>query len=74
MAQADFAGDAEVAVQTVNSEERDPAACGLVEVVHLRGARIAMVRTKDATLEIVEVLVVGLATEDGWRKPSGVVA
>jgi hypothetical protein len=60
-----FTGDAELAAQTVNNEERDPTACGTVELAYLRGARVATIRTKRATFEIVEILVVGLLGEDG---------
>ncbi len=53
------------AVSAVNAEENNQTACGMSKLVFLRGASIATLRTKDETFEIVEILVVGVATESG---------
>jgi len=50
------------AVNTVNSEERDPRACGIANMAYLRGDRIATVRTQEATFEIVKILVLGMVS------------
>ena len=53
------------AVSSVNAEEHDQRACGMSKLAFLRGSSIATMRTKDQTFEIVEILVVGVATPDG---------
>jgi len=52
------------AVNAVNVEAQNPRACGIANVAFVRGERIGMVHSYDATFEIVEVLVVGLASGD----------
>jgi len=52
---------AEVALQTVNAEEHDATACEVLTVAFVRGTRVGLVRTKDVTMEIVEILVLGVA-------------
>ena len=50
--------------EAVNIETQNPQACGIADVALLRGARIGIVRTREATFEIVEVLVVGTVLGD----------
>jgi len=52
------------AVHAVNVEAQNPRACGIANMAFLRGERIGMVHSHDATFEIVEVLVVGLVSGD----------
>jgi len=58
-----FSGDTQAAIEAVNNEEQNPAACALVDVVYLRGAEIGMAR--DSAFEIVRILVVGIDTAAG---------
>ncbi|HEY6255668.1 MAG TPA: hypothetical protein VIY51_07705 [Xanthobacteraceae bacterium] len=58
-------GNAQSAVSTVNAEEKNQSACGMSKLAFVRGLSLAMVRTKDQTFEIVEILVVGVASEAG---------
>jgi len=62
-----FSGDAPAAIRAINTEEQNPSACGLVNVAYVRGEQIAMARHGDNAFEIVRVLVVGIATDNGIR-------
>ena len=62
-----IAYNANSAVHAVNTEAQDPRACGIANVAYLRGARVGTVRTQEATFEIVEVLVVGIVSEEGVK-------
>ena len=53
------------AVSAVNAEEQDHSACGMSKLAFLRGSSITTMRTKEDTFEIVEILVVGIATQQG---------
>jgi hypothetical protein len=55
-----FAGDARSAVDIINTEQHNPAACALVNVAYLRGSRIEIARHGDSAFEIVRILVVGI--------------
>jgi hypothetical protein len=59
--------DANAAIKTVNAEARDPTACTAVNVVYVRGAKVATARNKAGTFDIVEILAVGIATRSGMR-------
>jgi hypothetical protein len=60
-----FSGDAQAAIDAVNSEERDPTACALVNVAYLRGPYIGVARNGDNAFEIFRILVVGVDTAAG---------
>ena len=60
-----YAGDAARAVSTVNAEEHDPSACGMASVAYVVSPPLATARSKDATFQIVKILVLGVTTEDG---------
>ena len=62
-----YAGDAATAVRTVNAEEHDPSACGMASVAYVVSPPLATARSKDATFQIVKILVLGVTTEDGFR-------
>jgi hypothetical protein len=62
-----FHDDAEAAVKTVNAEENDPNACVVGTIAFVRGPEIATARTRNATFQIVRVLVVGIFTAAGFR-------
>jgi hypothetical protein len=59
--------NAEIALQTVNAEEDYATACEYLNVAFVRGARVSLVRTNGLTMEIVEVLVLGVVTASGLQ-------
>lgn len=60
-----FDGDTQNAVDGVNAAERNPTACAVSTVVYVRGPKLAVARSKDATFDIVKILVLGVVAEDG---------
>jgi hypothetical protein len=62
-----YDGDAPMAIQTVNAEEHDPTACGLVTMAYLPGPPVSTARTKDLAFQIIQVLVIAVVTENGIR-------
>ena len=60
-----YDGDAAVAIHAVNAEEDNPTACGLVTMAYVPGPALSTARTKDHTFQIIDVLVVGVVTQDG---------
>jgi hypothetical protein len=60
-----YDGDAQAAINAVNSEVHDPTACGLVNTAHVRGRQLATARNKDITFGIVQILVLGIVDEEG---------
>jgi hypothetical protein len=62
-----FHDDAEAAAKAVNAEENDPNACVVGTIAFVRGPDIATARTRNATFQIVRVLVVGIFTAAGFR-------
>jgi hypothetical protein len=65
--------DTQSAIRQVNMEADNPSACELANVAYLRSAPLATVRTKDATFQIVKVLILGIATADGVEAANPVV-
>jgi hypothetical protein len=59
--------DAISVVSDVNAEEHSETACGLADVIFLRGPTLATVRTRDATFAIAKILVMGAITRTGVR-------
>jgi hypothetical protein len=55
------------ALRAVNAEEHDAHACAVVTVAFLRGPEFATVRSKEATFQIIRILVVGLGTPEGFQ-------
>lgn len=60
-----YDGDAETAISTINAEEHNATACGLVTMAYMPGPPLAMARSRNVTFQIVQVLVVGLVTAEG---------
>jgi hypothetical protein len=58
---------ADVALQTVNTEEHYATACTYLSVAFVRGLRVGMVRTNGLTMEIIEILVLGVVTASGLQ-------
>ena len=59
--------DPQSAVHAVNSEEHDPSACAVASLAFVRGGNPLTVRKKDAAFQIVEILAIGVITEQGVR-------
>jgi hypothetical protein len=62
-----FKGEEQSTVDAVNTEEKDPTACGLARVAFVRGPDLGTARNKDGAFQIVRILVVGVDTPDGTR-------
>ncbi len=62
-----FKGEEQSTVDAVNTEQRDPTACGLASVAFVRGPELGTARNKDSAFQIVRILVVGVDTLDGIR-------
>ena len=60
-----YDGDAAMAIRTVNAEEHNPTACAMVTTAYVPGPPLSTARTKDLTFQIIQVLVIGVITEDG---------
>jgi hypothetical protein len=60
-----FTGDAQAAIRFVNDEEKNPTACGIVNVAYMRGAQVGMARHGEKAFEIVRILVLGVENENG---------
>jgi hypothetical protein len=59
--------DPQTAIRDVNVEEENPTACGAAKLAFFRGRNTVTIRTKDATFQIIDILVIGLVTEHGLR-------
>jgi hypothetical protein len=59
--------DPQGAILAVNAEEQDPTACAVASLAFVRGGNPVTVRKRDATYQIVAILVVGVVTSDGVR-------
>src|SRR5262245_5036342 len=60
-----YDGDAETAVEAVNAEVLNPTACALAEIAYVPGPPLATARKRVVTLQIVQVLVIGIITPNG---------
>jgi hypothetical protein len=63
-----YEGNAQKAVRSVNAEVQDETACGIIDMAYTAGAPLTTARHKDATFQIVPVLMVGVVTEDGIQR------
>jgi hypothetical protein len=59
--------DAATAVNAVNVEEHNSAACGVATLAFIRGNRAASAHVRDSAYEIVHILVLAIETKDGLR-------
>jgi plastocyanin len=60
-------GDEDTAIAMVNAEEGNPRACAVETVAFVRGASLAMERSRADTFAVVEVLVVGADLGSGFQ-------
>jgi hypothetical protein len=59
--------DVDAAVTAVNASEHNPKACGIATVAFVRGPQLATARSRNATFQVVRILVVGVSTASGLR-------
>jgi hypothetical protein len=59
--------DAEMAVEAVNKEEKDPTACVVATIAYVRGREVAMARNRTTAYRVVRILVLGVFTERGMQ-------
>jgi hypothetical protein len=57
--------DPRTAISATNDEENDPKACAVVNIAFVRGHNTVTVRTRNATYQIADILVVGVITDNG---------
>ena len=62
-----FDGDMDAALRAVNVEAHDPSACAIMTIAFVRGPEVATARSKDATFQVVRILVVGVGTSNGFQ-------
>ena len=62
-----YDGDAQSAIDRVNAAEHNPTACAVSSMAYVRGPQLATARSKDATFEIAQILVLGIVTESGVK-------
>ena len=62
-----YDGDAAIAIHTVNAEEHNPTACGVVAMAYVAGPPLSIARAKDLTFEIIQVRVIGVITPNGMQ-------
>jgi hypothetical protein len=62
-----FKGKEQPTIDAVNTEEKDPTACGLATVAFVRGPELGTARNKNSAFQIVRILVVGVDTPEGIR-------
>ena len=60
-----FTGDAQAAIRFVNAEEKNSAACAIVNVAFMRGAQVGMARHGEKAFGIIRILVVGIDNGNG---------
>jgi hypothetical protein len=60
-----YDGDAATAVRTVNAQEHDPNACVMASMAYVVSPPVETARNKNATFQIVKVIVIGLVTDEG---------
>jgi hypothetical protein len=60
-------GNERIAIAMVNAEEGNPNACAVETVAFVRGAILATARSNAEAFAIVEILVVGVDLEIGFR-------
>jgi hypothetical protein len=62
-----FDGDLQVAIRTINNEERYPNACAMVDATYVQGPQIGVTRNGSHTFRIVPVVVVAAETAAGYK-------
>src|SRR5262245_15143978 len=62
-----YDGNPAAAIDAVNAEVNDPNACIAAKIAYLPGNKLATARSKNATFEVVRVLILGIETDSGMQ-------
>lgn len=62
-----FDGDAQSAVDHVNTKVEDPTACVVTTVAYLRGPKLTTAKHNSAEYQIAKIIVLGVVTEAGLQ-------
>jgi hypothetical protein len=62
---ARFAGDAQAAIRVVNAEQKNPAACAIMNIAFMRGNQLGTARHGDNAFQITHILVIGIENGNG---------
>jgi hypothetical protein len=57
--------DSRTAARAINDEEKNPTACAVVSIAFVRGHNTTTVRTRHATFQITDIIVIGVLTDEG---------
>ena len=60
-------GGEQTAINAVNSEEQNPAACVLETVAFVRGKELGTARNRENAYQVMRILVLGIETPTGLR-------
>ena len=63
----DDTGAVDNAVNTVNEETHNPAACALVLAAFVPGQEVAQVRHKGGLVRVVEIIILAVPVGDDWK-------
>jgi hypothetical protein len=62
-----FETDLAAALTTVNSEENNPTACAITDIVYVQGRELEMARSAAHTFKIIPIIVIGENSPTGYR-------
>jgi hypothetical protein len=65
-----FDGDIKVTVGAINTEERDPSACGIADVAYVQGPELGVARNGSHAFRVIPIVVVGAETPAGYKAAS----
>jgi hypothetical protein len=60
-----FAGDAQAAIRVVNTEQKNPTACAMMNIAFMRGNQLGTARHGDNAFQITHILVIGIDNGNG---------
>jgi hypothetical protein len=63
-----FDGNQQLAINAVNSEERNPSACAVIDAAYVSGPALGVARSRSYAFEITPIVVVGTTTQHGYRQ------
>jgi hypothetical protein len=61
-----FNGNVQVAIGAVNFEEKDPAACAMINASFVEGPSLDMARSRSHAFRVVPIVVIGINTARGY--------
>jgi hypothetical protein len=62
-----FETDLAAALTTVNSEENNPTACTMTDIVYVQGRQLGMARSAVHTFKVIPIIVIGENSPTGYR-------